>query len=193
MEEQEVNALLQRLRKGQTEAFSDIVRGFQQAIFNLAYRMLGNVDEASDISQDIFVKAYRSIGQFEARAKFSTWLYAIAVNMCLNQRRKLARHGRELQILDAPRDDGDGAEFQPADPGPDPREQASRGDVRTAVAGCLREIPAEFAAAVIMKDVQDRSYEEIAAALECSLGTVKSRLSRGRALVRDMLKARKAL
>mgnify|MGYP001216944738 FL=1 len=182
-----VAELVSLFKGGDEAAFDELVKTFQRPVFNLAYRMLSSYEEAGDATQETFVKVYRSIDKFRGEARFATWLYAVASNMCRNQRRKLVRRKVELQVLDI----GNGEDergMDPVDPGFGPRDRAQHGDIAEAVNKALRDIPDDFATAVVMKDIQGLSYEDISEAMACSMGTVKSRIARGRGMVRDRLR-----
>ncbi len=182
--------LAQRFRQGDQRAFDELVKCYQARIFNLAYRMLNQREEAADLTQEIFIKLHRSLDRFRGESSFTTWLYAIAFNMGRNKLRSFRRRpARNAISIDAPLETEDGAVTpELADPGRSPREQVERDEVRRELEGCLAELPPEFAAALVLRDLQQLSYEEIAAALRCSLGTVKSRIARGRLMVMEKLK-----
>lgn len=182
--------LAARFNRGDQKAFDEIVKCYQQRIFNLAYRMLNRREEAADLTQEIFVKLYRSIDRFRGESSFTTWIYAIAVNMARNKLRSF-RHRPALNAIstDAPIETGDGeVRMELPDPGRSPREQVEREEVRRELEGCLAALPPDFAAALVMRDLQQMTYDEIAAAMHCSLGTVKSRIARGRLLAMEKLK-----
>ncbi len=182
--------LADRVRRGDPRAFNGIIRLYQGRLFNLAYRMLNQREEAADLVQEVFVKVYRSIGQFRGESGFMTWLYAIAVNMARNRLRSYrSRPVHHAVSTDAPveTEDGEMGRDLP-DCGPLPREQAERAEAVRELKACLAGLPAEFSAALVMRDLQQMSYQEIAAATRCSLGTVKSRIARGRLMVVDKMK-----
>ena len=183
-----VREYVARLQDGDDSAFEPLMEVFQRPIFNLVYRMINHYEEAADLSQEIFVKMYRSINQYQGRAKFSTWFYSIAVNMSLNRRRKLASRKREVYTLDAGGDDEapDARDAADSTPGPDAR--ATHHEIRERVELAIAGLPNEFRAVVGMRDIQGMSYDEISEAAACNIGTVKSRLSRGRGILREQLR-----
>lgn len=190
-EKGEAESLAERFRNGDESAFNRIVLLFQKPVFNMAYRMLNNYEEASDLTQDIFVQAYRSIAGFRGDSKFSTWLYAIAANMSRNRARRLRRlrFWTPFSLDDIRTPDPDAPHPAEAVAGdPLPREQAERSEIQALIEKSIAALPEEYAAAVVMRDAQNLSYEEIASALGCSLGTVKSRIARGRAMIRDRIR-----
>ena len=180
--------LVLRSQKGDADAFGELVKRHQAAVFNLAYRMLNHYADAADLTQEVFVKAYRAIGGFRGQSQFPTWLHALAVNMCRNRLRRTKRIAFfESRSLDEEDPDGRRNPEAPARDG-DPRENAHRGEIRAALENGLTRLPPDFAAAVVMRDVQGLSYEDIAASFGCSMGTVKSRIARGRELLSKELR-----
>jgi RNA polymerase sigma-70 factor (ECF subfamily) len=185
--EAEVEPLVRGAQAGDAQAFDELVRRFSRPIFNLAYRMAGNHEEAEDLAQEIFVKLHRSVGQFRWRSRFSTWLYAVAANTCRSGLRRLRRIAEaEVVRLDADGEEG-ARPPEPAAPGDLPGQALAKRELRQEVEDAIAELPEEFRLAVILRDLQGFEYEEIAEALQCSMGTVKSRLSRGRQRVKERL------
>lgn len=188
IDDEVVRGYVARLQEGDDTAFEPLVEVFQRPIFNLVYRMINHYEEAADLSQEIFVKMYRSVGQYQGRSKFSTWFYSIAVNMSLNRRRKLATRKREVYTLDAAGDDEAADARDASDTGPGPDVKAGHHEIRERVEAAVAGLPDEFRDVVAMRDIQGMTYDEISEAADCNIGTVKSRLSRGRSLLRDQLK-----
>ena len=189
-EEARVNELVRQAQEGSMEAVDELVRTYQAPIFNLAYRMVNQREEASDLTQEVFVKVYRAIRKFKGTARFSTWLYALAINTCRSRWRRLRRIGFfEAVSLDERVDPEDGpGRREPADAGDLPDQAMEKHETREIVGRAIATLPEEFREAMVMRDLQGLSYEEIAAATGCSEGTVKSRLWRARAKVRDELR-----
>ena len=177
-----------RFRIGDAQAFDGVVRTFQLRIFNLAYRILNNHEDAEEVTQEIFVKAHKSIGEFQGRCKFGTWLHAVAVNVCRNRLRQTKRRTVfEMCSFDGAEDPGQ-LPVEPATSREEaPAAQLERAELMKLVQKCISELPVDFSAVLVMRDVQGMSYEEVAEALGCSLGTVKSRLARGRQAVKEKL------
>ena len=187
-DESEVDVLVGRARNGETAAFDALVRLFSMPMYNLAYRMSNNREDADDLTQEVFVRLHRAIGQFRGESKFSTWLYTLALNTCRSGLRRVRRIGaREVVRLDAERDDDHPAPFEAVDPGDSPGKVMEREEVLRQVEAAVAELPEEFRAVIVLRDLQGLSYEEMADALRCSLGTVKSRLARARLRVKDKL------
>lgn len=189
-EEARVNELVRQAQEGSMQAVDELVRTYQAPIFNLAYRMVNQHEEASDLTQEVFVKVYRAIRKFKGTARFSTWLYALALNTCRSRRRRLRRIGFfEAVSLDERGDPEDGTSHrEPADAGDLPDQAMAKHETREIVGRAIATLPEEFREAIVMRDMQGLSYEEIAGATGCSEGTVKSRLWRARAKVRDELR-----
>jgi RNA polymerase sigma-70 factor, ECF subfamily len=171
---------LKRVRQGETDAFETLVRRYQKPIFNLVYRMLGDYDEAAEIAQEAFLSAYRSIGQFRGDANFSTWLYRIAFNHASTRRKSMANWQQRTVPIDTTEPVSD-RHFDPA-------ETAERKEIQERVQTALNSLEPDDARIILMKDLQDMAYEDLARTLEIPVGTVKSRLHRAR----QALKARLA-
>ncbi len=185
-----VDKLVGRAREGTQTAFDDLVRLFQRPVFNLALRMLNNYEAAQDAAQETFVKAFRALGKFNGASLFSTWLFAIAANTCRNQRQVASRKSFFEPYRENGDEDGRGPKDLMVDPAPGPDTRLERDETRQAVQSAIAGLEEEFATAIILRDVQDMSYEEIAETLGCSMGTVKSRISRARWMVKEQLEAK---
>ena len=169
--------LLRRLRSGDARAFEELVIAHQHRVFGVALRMLGNAGEAEEVAQETFLRAHRAIGAFRGDAKLSTWLYGIASRLCLN---RLAGGERRLRR-------GGEAELGRLAAGADPAADLERSEVEQALHRAIAELPEERRVVVVLRDLEGLSYEEIAAALELELGTVRSRLHRARMDLKDKL------
>jgi RNA polymerase sigma-70 factor (ECF subfamily) len=163
--------LVRRFRAGEPDAFTELVRRHQQRVFSLCLRMLGDAEVAADVAQDTFLAVLRKIDGFRGDAAFTTWLHRIAVNACYDElRRKRRRPMLHVVADDAP-------EHEPGPAVADPADEVV-GTLDTASA--LAAIPDEFRAVLVLADVQDMAYEQIARVLDIPVGTVKSRVHRGR-------------
>ena len=183
-------ALVERFRGGDEAAFDALVRGNQDRVYGLLWRMLGNREDALDTAQDTFVRAYRGIDGFRAQARFSTWVYGIALNLARNRLRDRSRKGRDQGVsLEALEADAPGA--VPAVSAADgPRVAAERGELEAALAACLEHLPETLRGAFALRVFEGLAYEEIADAMECPRGTVKSRLNDARRRLADCLERR---
>lgn len=166
---------------GDISRFEDLVRANEKMVYNLCLRMLGDEQDALDASQEAFFKAYRSLGSFRGGSLFSTWLYRLASNVCLDMLRK--RPATEELSLE----DEDEFDRLFRDPRPSPQQELERKEVRQTVAEALKELPDEFRQAVVLRDVNGLSYEEIGRITGLEQGTVKSRIYRARKKLADAL------
>jgi len=183
------SALVERSQRGDLAAFDHLVLQHQEVVFAVALRMLGNADEAQEVAQDAFVRAFRGIGTFRREAKFSTWLIAITMNLCRNRRRWWARRrGVIVASLDDPIETGEGTVGREvADPAPGPGETAARAEFQQYLLKALQTLEEPFRRVIVLRDIQGHSYEEIAQMLHCQVGTVKSRINRARLQLRALL------
>jgi len=170
---------VKRLLDGETDAFEILVQRHQKTIFNLIYRMLGDYDDAAEVAQEVFLSAYRSIAQFRGDANFSTWLYRIAINHASTRRRSLANASQRSMALGA-RDPVD-------DRHPDPMDAVMQKEIQQRVQAALNCLSPDDATLILLRDMQDVPYEEVAKMLHLPLGTVKSRLYRARQTLKAKL------
>ena len=174
-------ALIRAARQGKVEAFNVLVLRYQTAIYNLAYRVLGDSDLAADATQETFIAAFRSLAQFRD-GSFRAWLSRIATNVCYDELRR--RQRRPAVSLDQPE-----VEVKLVSKTESPESAAQRAELNRAIQDCLDALPAEQRAVVTLCDVQEFDYAEVATITGQPLGTVKSRLSRARLRLRDCLHA----
>jgi len=169
-------------------AFDELVQRHHKQAYNIAYRMTGNHADAEDLTQEAFIRAFRFFGQYKRELPFDSWLYKIISNVFVDMLRR--RPKAQIRSLDAPvpTDDGE-ALLEIADPSDGPEEMVLSREMDARLQLALNSIPEDFRLAVIYADIEGLSYEEIAEAMSCSIGTVRSRLHRGRRLLRDRLKA----
>ena len=176
--------LVAECRQGDATAFDEIVRRYKDRIYNVVYRYLGNHEDALDVSQEAFVRAYRGIDKFRGQAKVSTWLHSIASNLARNRLRDGSRKGRDMGTsLDAMNPSSVGAAPE------NPRHDAQKQELDEALQRCLDQLPDPCRMAFVLRTFDDMSYDEIATALDCPRGTVKSRINQARRLLREKLQA----
>lgn len=168
------NELVERCLAGDQAAWEQIVRMHWRKVFNLAYKFVGRHDEAEDLTQDIFLRIFKALHTFDRRANFQTWLISISRNLCIDHYRSL-RKERETMARDV-----DAAELSPASPDRGPDRQLEQLDVKALVRQALTMLPDSLREAVVLRDLQEFSYLEIAERLKLPEGTVKSRINRGR-------------
>ncbi len=177
-------------RQGDTAAFEHLVLRYQRLLFNVALRMSGNYEDASDIVQDAFISAWNNIGEFRGEARLGTWLTAIVVNLTRNRlRQRSVSEQRSAFSLDAPLPGGNGEKF-PELPGTTPSalQQLEEGELREMVQRCIGKLDQQFREVLVLRDMQELPYEEVGTALKLREGTVKSRLFRARDAIKDCLK-----
>lgn len=177
-------------KKGDVDAFEVLVKKHQRRMLNIAYRMIGNYEEACEIVQDAFVSAYRNLKGFKGKSKFSTWLYTIVMNLSKNRLKQLKTQlHREKFSIDNPILTNDGQiKVEPASSEPSALEKLEKRDVQQKVQECINSLDDEFREVLILRDIQGFSYGEISDLLKAPEGTVKSRLFRAREAVKDCLK-----
>jgi RNA polymerase sigma-70 factor (ECF subfamily) len=179
--------ILRGLRAGIESAYEELISKYEQPVYNVAYRLLGNQSDACDVVQDVFLKIFRGVSSFREHSSLRTWIYRIAVNEAYNHRRWFSRHCvHEVPMERETMDHERFFEFA-QDPGPSPYDQALDSETRTLIEQALTRINPLFRTAVVLRDIQNLSYEEIAEILQVSLGTVKSRIVRGREALRREL------
>jgi RNA polymerase sigma factor (sigma-70 family) len=183
----EEQRLVEAGQRGDVEAFNQLVRLYEGRVYNLCYRMLGDADAAADVTQDTFISVYRNLNKFRGGV-FRSWLLRIATNACYDALR--ARKRRPTVSLDITQEgEDDTPAFDLPDPSESPDEAALRRELAAAIEGGIAQLPEDQRIVVILSDVQGLAYEEIAEVTNTNLGTVKSRLSRARARLRDILRA----
>ncbi len=175
-------ALVERHRCGDLQAFDEVYERFGEMVYNLALRLAGNREEAADLTQEIFLRIFRHLGSFGGRSTLKTWVFRIAINHC---RDRLSRHYPVTQSIDEDTEDGGGVTI--ADPGRGPEEMAVAHDQGRRVMEGLSRVQPVFREAVVLRDLEGLSYEEIAEVLGVRVGTVRSRIARGREQLRILL------
>lgn len=183
-------AFLERLRDGDALAFDQLVTRYSGDIYGLLYRITRDPEEARDLTQETFLRAYRSISGFRGDASVKTWLYRIAINQSRNRFRWWKRRKKDKTVsLDSPIGGSD-RNYSDTIPSaaPNPEDEALRREQGLRLQKAIAELPGHFREAIVLCDVQGFAYEEIASILEINIGTVKSRISRGRRELREKLR-----
>jgi len=184
----ESDALIERCLQGDQSAWEAVVRQYWRRVFNVAYKFVGRHDEAEDLTQDVFLKVFRSLATFDRRANFQTWLISVSRNLCIDHYRSV-RKERETIDRDIRSDD-----LASASPDVSPLAALERRDLAEQLREALRHLPETLRTAVVMRDMQELSYQEIADRLGLPEGTVKSRINRGRhELARQIRRLRERL
>ncbi len=172
--------IIDKIKKGDIGSFNILVERYQKQVFNIAYRFVGNSEDASDLAQEAFLKAYKSIKTFRKDSSFKTWMYHITSNVCKDELRKKKK--ALVVSLDAPISGNDGQEFERQFKSSvlSPEEKYEVQEKQKFVQKIINSLPEDYRMVLILRELQDLSYQEISDILNCSIGTVKSRLNRGR-------------
>ncbi|NMB32796.1 MAG: sigma-70 family RNA polymerase sigma factor [Clostridium sp.] len=182
MPEEEKN-LIKKARTGDIKAFEELIKGCQSKVFNIAYRMVGNTDEAYEIAQEVFLKAYKSIKDFKGNSLFSTWLYRITTNTCLDELRKK----KKVISLDEDIKFGDASiKHQIRDDSPGPEDLIEKAETVKLVNEMIELLPEDYKSVIVLRDIQGFSYKEISQIIKCPIGTVKSRINRARQMLKEL-------
>jgi RNA polymerase sigma-70 factor, ECF subfamily len=181
-------ALMLRVKRGDVRAFEELVEKYKQPVINVIYRTLRDLTEAEDLAQNVFVQVYKSAHRYQATAKFSTWLFTIARNLCLNEIRRRSRHPAES--LEASQTEYEG---QPVRQFEDlktfsPTDNVLQGELEQKLQGALDELPENQRTAILLCRQDELSYEDISEVLGCSLSATKSLIHRGRETLKEKLK-----
>lgn len=173
--------LLRRACKGDVQAFEELMQSHESRIYAIALRMMGNREDAQDCAQEAMVRIYRAMGSFKGQSALATWIYRITMNTCLDELRR--RKARKVTSLDSLVDNG----WSPTDTGDTSEEYGLRVEKQNALNRAIQSLPDDMRAAIILRDVKGYSYDEIASILGANVGTIKSRISRGREKLREIL------
>lgn len=183
---QDETELVTELQAGSETAFDWLVNHYHGPVYSLILGMLGDTADAADASQEVFLKAFKGIRSFRQGSSLKTWLYRIAIREALNHRRWFKRHLQKNISIDAEPEEGV-APIEIEDLSATPFDQLAAHEIQVAVQGALQQVPEVFRSAVILRDLEGLSYEEVAEVLDCSVGTVKSRILRGRRTLKEIL------
>lgn len=180
--------LVKRAQKNDLAAFEELVRIYQNKVFALCVNLAGNRDDAQDLAQEAFIRAYKALASFRNEADFGTWLHRITVNVWLNHKRK--KSSQQMLSLDEPyqSEDGDSLKREVAAEDGDPLQLLEQKEFSNMVYTALKTLSGEHRAVLVLREIEGYSYDEVAQMLGCTLGTVKSRLSRAREAMRRSLK-----
>jgi len=181
-------ALIRNAQHGDLDAFNTLVLAYQDIVYNMALRILGDEDLAADASQEAFISAFRAINSYRG-GSFRAWLFRTVTNACYDELRRIKR--RPTTPLEPETEDGDEVESPRwlADPNASPENQLDQAELEHAIQHCLENLPTDFRAVVVLADIQGLDYAEVAVAVKKPLGTIKSRLARARLRLRECLQA----
>lgn len=182
MDERQV---IRRVLDGDQEAFAELVTAYEKQVYNLCLRMCGNPEDARDLSQEAFVKAWRGLQFYQFEAAFSTWIYRLTSNVCIDFLRRKKREPQTMPPLQ--NENGEDVEPEVADSHPDPEEQLLHRERQSQIAWAMGQLEPEFRQALTLRVIQELSYEQIAEIMELKAGTVKSRIARARWKLKKIL------
>jgi RNA polymerase sigma-70 factor (ECF subfamily) len=183
-------ALVSELRAGIDAAYERLIQRFEVPVFNIVSRLMDDPADAADVVQEVFLKVFRNVASFRQDSSLKTWIYRIAVNEARNHRRWFSRHRRQEVGLEADPGETQGYQDWLPDPGRSPFEMALDHETRELIEEALAQVNPRFRAALVLREIEGLSYEEIVEILDISLGTVKSRILRGREALRKQLAGR---
>lgn len=178
--------LVERAQHGDRDAFERLVNRYQHRVFNHVSRMVESPDDAADLTQDIFIKVFRSLNRFRGQASFQTWLYRVTANVCVDRHRRARRSPQLARPVETDAGPGE-AEPEVPDWDDNPERQMLTSELQQQVKLAILELSDKLRPVIVMHDLEGQSYEEIAAALQIPLGTVKSRLFNARAALKERL------
>jgi len=184
--------LLEKAKDGNIEAFERLIEGYQKKVFNIALRMIGDYDDASDVAQEVFIRIFRSIKNFKEQSSFSTWVYRITTNVCLDELRK-RKNKKVVYLEEEIKLDSSDVKRQIQDDRPTPDALAEIGELKKTINDAINRLSSEHRTAIILRDIQGFSYEEISRIIDCPQGTVKSRINRARRALKELLKPKMEL
>ncbi len=187
------NSLIRNFQiKNDEKSFSELIIKYKDRVFNLCYRYLGDYDEASDCAQEVFIKLYDSIRKFRFESKFSTWLYAVCINTCRNWQNSLSyrRKKSALRISSMKTQEKNSIDLEIEDKSDDPGEIMEKKEVNIIIQQAIDTLRGKQRSVLILRDIEGRSYEEIAIILKLNSGTVKSSLARARFKLAKLIKSR---
>ena len=174
--------LIERASRGEADAFNALLGAHEKQMYAVALRMCQNRDDAQDCLQEAMIRVFRAISGFKGQSSFATWLYRITMNTCLDELRR--RKNRPNASLDSMLDLG----WSPVDEGMSPERHAINSETRRQLNAAIARLPDDMRSAIVLRDIHGMTYEEIAAALDINVGTIKSRISRGRMKLREELR-----
>ncbi|MGC8717030.1 MAG: sigma-70 family RNA polymerase sigma factor [bacterium] len=181
MVEETDELLVEKIKKGNDDAFRDLIRRYQRYVLNLVYRTIGDTNDAEDIAQEVFIKVYKSIRGFKGESKFSTWISKITVNVCMDKLREKSKNKEEDIEEEAWNTFAQPVNFSP-------EVMAERHELQETIKKAIESLPEELRAAFVLRELENLSYEEIGEMLNIPIGTVESRIYRARMKLRSYLK-----
>ena len=179
--------LIKKAQKGDVNAFEKIITEYQSVVYSISYRYADNAHDAADMAQEVFLKMFKTINSFRFESKLSTWIYRVATNTCLDIVKRQRRAASALPLGGFDDEDGNNFASEPADSRFMPDARLEEAETKDVVNRAISELSDEYRTVVILRDIRGLSYDEIAEIVDCPVGTVKSRISRARKNLREIL------
>jgi RNA polymerase sigma-70 factor (ECF subfamily) len=189
VDKQQEFELIREFRRGNIQAFETLILDYEKSVYGICFRMLRNQEEASDLSQEVFIKAYKGLANFQFQSKFSTWIYRIATNACLDAIKK-----KKVDVAFSLNQSIGEDEFTPEMEdvnSPEPQAELDRKEVREQIQDAIGQLNEKYRTVIVLRELEGLTYEEIAEITESSLGAVKTRIRRGRERLREILEEMK--
>lgn len=186
------NVLIEKSKKGDIHAFETLIEAYQKKVFNIAFGMLHNYEDANDAAQEVFIRVFKSIKNFKGESSFSTWLYRITANVCLDELRKRKNKNVVSIDEDITLEEGE-ISRQIIDDSPTPDIVAEKNELRKIIYNAISELSEEHKTVIVLRELHGFSYDEISEMIKCPQGTVKSRISRARNILKNILKNKREL
>jgi RNA polymerase sigma-70 factor (ECF subfamily) len=180
--------LIKKSQSGDVESFELLISSYDKRAYNIAYRVMGNEEDAKDMAQEAMLRVFRSLKDFKGQSSFSTWLYRIVTNVCLDELRR-RKNDKYVSLDSTIQTDSGEMHMELCSDRETPESVYEQVEQREVIKNAIRELNEEYRSVIVLRDIQGFSYEEISNILDCSLGTVKSRINRARTMLRDKLKA----
>jgi RNA polymerase sigma-70 factor (ECF subfamily) len=180
--------LIKKSQSGDVESFELLISSYDKRAYNIAYRVMGNEEDAKDMAQEAMLRVFRSLKDFKGQSSFSTWLYRIVTNVCLDELRR-RKNDKYVSLDSTIQTDSGEMHMELCSDRETPESVYEQVEQREVIKNAIRELNEEYRSVIVLRDIQGFSYEEISNILDCSLGTVKSRINRARTMLRDKLKS----
>lgn len=184
--------LVKKSQSGDVESFELLISSYDKRAYNIAYRIMGNEEDAKDMAQEALIRVFKSIRDFKGQSSFSTWLYRIVTNVCLDELRR-RKNNKYVPLEGTIQTAGGELHMELCSDKETPESAYERVEQRELIVKAIEELNEEYKSVIVLRDIQGFSYDEISKMLDCSLGTVKSRINRARNMLRDKLKTRMEL
>lgn len=180
--------LVKKSQSGDIESFELLISSYDKRAYNIAYRVMGNEEDAKDMAQEALLRVFRSIKDFKGQSAFSTWLYRIVTNVCLDELRK-RKNDKYISMDSTIQTENGELHMELCSDKETPESAYERVEQRELIKSAINELSEDYKSVIVLRDIQGFSYDEISNMLDCSLGTVKSRINRARNMLRDKLKS----